>query len=237
MTAEDGTVITTVTKECNEARKDYKNAVQLGQTTSLVEHVTDDALPTGEMITTTVTYVLDLMEDDTTDQIRLQILIVNWGMAAGTVEAGTTIQQAPMKISAVYPEHCSIVSTFVEGTSFLLSREIILSGQHDRLSNVLQFSIPVQVIKFSSDHPHQRSILTLATCQFIMDLDDSNRKELSSDTKALITKLGIEYQLVSQYMSFVAMEKCITNKVDLTTEHIYELSKSNTGPAMRMCAK
>ncbi|EKM57262.1 uncharacterized protein PHACADRAFT_27942 [Phanerochaete carnosa HHB-10118-sp] len=90
MTVEDSTVITTITKERDEAKRDYKNAVQLRQTTGLVELITNDvfsisvgALPIGKMITTTVTYMLNLMEDDATNQIRLQIPIVLSHGAAG----------------------------------------------------------------------------------------------------------------------------------------------------------
>ncbi|GJE93155.1 von Willebrand domain-containing protein [Phanerochaete sordida] len=80
MTAENGTVIKAVAKEREEARKQYEDAVQEGQTAGLVEHIRDDvfsislgALPSNKEITTTITYVLDLMNDDSSDQVRLQI--------------------------------------------------------------------------------------------------------------------------------------------------------------------
>ena len=43
MTAEDGTVITAVAKEKEEARREYEQAISQGSMTGLVEHVTDDS--------------------------------------------------------------------------------------------------------------------------------------------------------------------------------------------------
>ncbi|GJE93118.1 von Willebrand domain-containing protein [Phanerochaete sordida] len=80
MTTEDGAVIKAIAKERDEARKEYEDAIRSGQTAGLVEHVTDDvfsisvgALPGNQVITTTVTYVLDLMDGNTVDEVRLQI--------------------------------------------------------------------------------------------------------------------------------------------------------------------
>lgn len=43
MTAEDGTVITAVAKEKEEARREHETAIAQGFMTGLVEHVTDDS--------------------------------------------------------------------------------------------------------------------------------------------------------------------------------------------------
>lgn len=43
MLAEDGTVITAVVKEKEEARREHQNAIRQGVMTGLVEHVTDDS--------------------------------------------------------------------------------------------------------------------------------------------------------------------------------------------------
>ena len=42
MIAEDGTVITAVAKEKEEAKREHEAALRQGQMTGLVEHVTDD---------------------------------------------------------------------------------------------------------------------------------------------------------------------------------------------------
>ncbi|GJE93150.1 VIT-domain-containing protein [Phanerochaete sordida] len=91
MTAADGTVITAVAKEKEQARREHAAAISQGYMTGLVEHVTDDiftislgALPSNQMITTEITYVLDLMDEEVTDQVRLQIPMYI-GMRYGTV--------------------------------------------------------------------------------------------------------------------------------------------------------
>ncbi|KAJ3539868.1 hypothetical protein NM688_g6306 [Phlebia brevispora] len=94
MHTEDGRIIRAVVKEKEKARREHEQAVQRGQLTGLVEHVTDDVftlslgcLPQLQLITTKLTYVMDLMEDDFMDQIRFQ-LPVSVGMRYGTLPAG-----------------------------------------------------------------------------------------------------------------------------------------------------
>ncbi|THG93987.1 hypothetical protein EW026_g7389 [Hermanssonia centrifuga] len=94
MRTEDGRSITAVAKEKEEARRQHEWAIQGGKLTGLVEHVTDDvfsislgSLPSLQIITTKLTYVLDLMDDDFSDQIRFQ-LPVSIGMRYGDLPAG-----------------------------------------------------------------------------------------------------------------------------------------------------
>ncbi|GJE91690.1 hypothetical protein PsYK624_078400 [Phanerochaete sordida] len=100
--AADGTVIAAVAKEKEQAKREHDAAIAQGHMTGLVEHVTDDvfsislgALPGQQMITTEITYVLDLMDDDIMDSIRLQIPMYV-GMRYGELPEGMQgAHQAP----------------------------------------------------------------------------------------------------------------------------------------------
>lgn len=76
----DGVVINAVAKEIEEAWQEHQAALARGQSTALVEYSTDDIftisvgqLPPDQTITTRVTYVVDLMDADVADQVRLQL--------------------------------------------------------------------------------------------------------------------------------------------------------------------
>lgn len=49
MSAEDGTVITAVSKEKEEAKREHAAAIASGQMTGLVEHVTDDGMSFAQL--------------------------------------------------------------------------------------------------------------------------------------------------------------------------------------------
>ncbi|THG97060.1 hypothetical protein EW026_g4874 [Hermanssonia centrifuga] len=110
MHTEDGRSIAAVAKERKTARREHEQAIQRGRMTGLVEHVTDDvftislgSLPSLQMITTKLTYVLDLMDDDLPDQVRFQLPLCV-GMRYGTLPAGMqgakTIPPERISISA-----------------------------------------------------------------------------------------------------------------------------------------
>ncbi|EKM57240.1 uncharacterized protein PHACADRAFT_254902 [Phanerochaete carnosa HHB-10118-sp] len=102
MTAADGMVITAIAKEKEKAKREHEAAITQGYMTGLVEHVDDDvfsislgALPGQQTISTEITYVLDLMDDDILDQVRLQIPMYV-GMRYGTLPEGMQgAHQAP----------------------------------------------------------------------------------------------------------------------------------------------
>ncbi|KAJ3482315.1 hypothetical protein NLI96_g7056 [Meripilus lineatus] len=80
MRTEDGRVITGVAKEKEKAAAEHKAAIRQGRMTGLVEWATDDvftisigAIPAEQKLTTKLTYTIDLMNDDLTDQIRFQL--------------------------------------------------------------------------------------------------------------------------------------------------------------------
>ncbi|EKM57239.1 uncharacterized protein PHACADRAFT_142460 [Phanerochaete carnosa HHB-10118-sp] len=109
MTTEDGTVIAAVAKEKEEAKHEHEQAISQGRVTGLVEHVADDifsislgALPSCQMIQAHITasYVLDLMDEDACDQVRIQIPVYV-GMRYGKLPDGMkgTYQIPPHRIS------------------------------------------------------------------------------------------------------------------------------------------
>ncbi|KAJ3529473.1 hypothetical protein NM688_g7851 [Phlebia brevispora] len=78
MSTEDGRTVTAVAKETETAKQEHEQAIQEGKMTGLVVMASGDVftvslgcLPSLQMITTKLTYVMDLMEDDSADQIRL----------------------------------------------------------------------------------------------------------------------------------------------------------------------
>ncbi|PSR72061.1 hypothetical protein PHLCEN_2v12042, partial [Hermanssonia centrifuga] len=110
MRTEDGRFITAVAKEREEAKREHEQAIQQGMMTGLVEHVTDDvftislgSLPSLQMITTKLTYVLDLMDDNLSDQIRFQLPICV-GARYGTLPAGMR------EAKSIPPERISITT-------------------------------------------------------------------------------------------------------------------------------
>ncbi|GJE93149.1 von Willebrand domain-containing protein [Phanerochaete sordida] len=107
MTAANGTVIAAVAKEKERAQREHEAAISQGCMTGLVEHVTDDiftislgALPSDQMVTTEVTYVLDLMDEEVTDQVQLRIPMYI-GMCYGTLPVGIhdALQVPPERVS------------------------------------------------------------------------------------------------------------------------------------------
>ncbi|PSS37964.1 hypothetical protein PHLCEN_2v191 [Hermanssonia centrifuga] len=110
MHTEDGRSIKAVAKEKEQARREHERAIRHGRMTGLVEHTTDDiftislgSLPSLQMITTKLTYVLDLMDNDLPDQVRLQ-LPVCIGMRFGTLPEGM------VQAKTIPPERISLTT-------------------------------------------------------------------------------------------------------------------------------
>ncbi|EKM57246.1 uncharacterized protein PHACADRAFT_183721 [Phanerochaete carnosa HHB-10118-sp] len=144
----------------------------------------------------------------------LKNVSVDWGVHTNLLEAYRTgntelksIRQAPAQVSAIYPGTRLIVFALIDYQSYTPPNEVMICAQRDGQGEVLQFSVPIQVVEFPSDSPHGRLIPTLAARRAIMDLEDDNRGLLSPDVKATIVKLGTEYQLASRYTSFVAVDR------------------------------
>ncbi|PSR78278.1 hypothetical protein PHLCEN_2v7474 [Hermanssonia centrifuga] len=139
MHTEDGRSITAVAKEKEEARREHEQAIQQGRMTGLVEHVTDDvftislgSLPSLQMITIRLTYVLDLMDDDLPDQVRFQLPLCV-GMRYGTLPPG--MQGA----KTIPPERISIsAEVYMKGAI-----ESITSPSHSTLNVLSDGSVHV----------------------------------------------------------------------------------------------
>ncbi|CAL1710161.1 unnamed protein product [Somion occarium] len=94
MHTEDGRMIRGIAKERQQAKEEHVQALNDGKLTSLVEWATDDiftisvgSVPAGQSVTTHLTYVLDLMNNDIASQIRLQ-LPMSVGQRYGMLPAG-----------------------------------------------------------------------------------------------------------------------------------------------------
>ncbi|KAF7797334.1 hypothetical protein EIP86_008529 [Pleurotus ostreatoroseus] len=109
MRTEDGRVVKAVAKEKELAKKEHEQAIQQGRMTGLVEHVTDDVftislgcLPQLQMITTKLTYIMDLLEDDFVDQIRFQLPVsvgARYGQMPSNMIAARTVPTDRITIS------------------------------------------------------------------------------------------------------------------------------------------
>lgn len=142
----------------------------------------------------------------------LKNVSVDWGVRtdlAGIYRSTSTdlqgVRQAPATIDTLYPGTRSIVFALVDDKDFVPPREVVIRAQRDGYGEVLQFRVPVQEIPVDSDHTPPL-IPTLAARRAIMDIEDKERICPSLETKALIVRLGTQYQLASRYTSFVAVD-------------------------------
>lgn len=144
----------------------------------------------------------------------LKNVSVDWGVRTDLADAyrtGSTelkgVRQAPAEIAAMYPGNRFVVFALVEDTTFVPPREIIIRAQRDGHGEVLQFSVPVQLVEFPPEHHPQPLIQTLAARRAIMDIEDGGRTVVAPDAKSLVVRLGKQYQLASRYTSFIAVDK------------------------------
>ncbi|GJE93119.1 von Willebrand domain-containing protein [Phanerochaete sordida] len=144
----------------------------------------------------------------------LKNVSVDWGVRNDLAEAYRTgnttlkgVQQAPAQVSAIYPGNRFIVFALIDDPAYTPPNEVVIRAQRDGQGEVLQFSVPIQVVEFPADHPHARLIPTLAARRRIMDLEDGARDGAAQDVKPAVVALGTEYQLASRYTSFVAVDK------------------------------
>ena len=141
----------------------------------------------------------------------LKNVTVDWGVRTNLAEAYRTgrtelkgVRQAPIEISSIYPGNRFAVFALIEDDEFDPPREIVIRAQRDGLGEILQFSVPVQIVDFPS---HRRSLIqTLAARRAIMDIDDGKHNTISPEAKSLIIRLGTTYQLASRFTSFIAVD-------------------------------
>ena len=159
----------------------------------------------------------------------LKNVSVDWGVRNDLAEAYRTgntelksVRQAPANISAIYPGNRFVVFALIEDPTFTPPTEIILRAQRDGHGEVLQFSVPVQIAEFPPERHPQPLIQTLAARRAIMDIEDSNRLLFTPDAKALVIRLGTQYQLASKYTSFIAVDKRTKAEVKSYSEELVE---------------
>lgn len=144
----------------------------------------------------------------------LKNVSVDWGVQTDIAKAYRSgdinlkgLRQAPAEISSIYPGNRFVVFALIEDTTFTPPKEVIIRAQRDGYGEVLQFSIPVQEVEFLPEYHPQPLIQTLAARRAIMDLEDGSRTALSQDVKSLIIRFGMQYQLASNYTSFIAVDR------------------------------
>lgn len=147
----------------------------------------------------------------------LKNVSVDWGVRNDLAEmyrTGTTelkiVLQGPTQLDALYPGNRFIVFGLIEDKDFVIPREVVVAAQRDGFGDVLRFSMPVHLVEDMSAEQSRhgtRLLQTLAARRIIMDLEDYYQTNSSPATKELIIRLGTEYQLASQFTSFVAVDR------------------------------
>ena len=159
----------------------------------------------------------------------LKNVSVDWGVRTDLAEAYRTgnteiqgVRQAPANVGAMYPGNRFIVFALVEDGAFVPPKEVVIRAQRDGHGEILQFSVPVQLVEFPPEHHPQPLIQTLAARRAIMDIEDSSRGFPSPDAKSLVVRLGTRYQLASKYTSFIAVDKRTKSEISRDVEeHAY----------------
>ncbi|KAG1850820.1 hypothetical protein DFJ58DRAFT_661881 [Suillus subalutaceus] len=127
------------------------------------------------------------------------------------LEPSPPIQQVPHRITKIFPETRSNI--FAITTFRSIPPEVRLYAKVEGLAEILEFVVPVTAVK--PPHKDELPLLhTLAARELIKHLAEGRAplpKPVVPITneevqKAAIVRLGLEYQLVSQHTSFVAIE-------------------------------
>ncbi|KAG1886497.1 hypothetical protein F4604DRAFT_1274356 [Suillus subluteus] len=127
------------------------------------------------------------------------------------LEPSPPIQQVPHSITKIFPETRSNI--FAITTFRSIPSEVRLYAKVEGLAEILEFVVPVTAVK--PPHKDELPLLhTLAAQELIKHLAEGRAplpKPMVPTTneevrKAAIVRLGLEYQLVSQHTSFVAIE-------------------------------
>lgn len=141
----------------------------------------------------------------------LKKVFANWGAQCSILCQGfgardTTLRQAPQEFPAIYPGHRFVVFTLID-EDFTPPQEVVITAQRDGYGDILQLPVPVQKVDHPPDHACQPLLQTLAARRAIMDIQDRHQADFSDDDKAFIIRLGLQYQLVSKYTSFIAVDQ------------------------------
>ncbi|THG94547.1 hypothetical protein EW026_g6946 [Hermanssonia centrifuga] len=149
---------------------------------------------------------------------RVEILkdvSVDWGVPEQLVDLDDKVdaqnapfRQGPSKLSSLYAGNRFVVSAIIKPQRFEMPREVVICA-HRASGEELRFTFEVEEIPSTTDRgePQRPLIHTLAARRIITALEDGRQGFVPFHTRAAIVHLGEQYQLVSQYTSFVAVEE------------------------------
>ncbi|KIP04028.1 hypothetical protein PHLGIDRAFT_212597 [Phlebiopsis gigantea 11061_1 CR5-6] len=139
---------------------------------------------------------------------------VDWGVKGSIIDSLWTVgsdskvvSQAPSTLPFFYPGDRFVVFAWIQNKKFTPPKKVVIYARPDSGGEMLQFSVPVQVVESPPQHHHRPLIHTLMARRAIMELEDSDKQHRWSGNRTAIIHLGTRYQLVSTYTSFVAVDK------------------------------
>ncbi|KAH7908679.1 hypothetical protein BJ138DRAFT_1068391 [Hygrophoropsis aurantiaca] len=137
--------------------------------------------------------------------------------------AGDGLQQAPWEIQKIYPGMRFVVSAIMPHT--VIPNKVVLYAKAENVDEPIELVVPVTEVKPFKDASSTSTVPlvhVLAARSLITELDEDRAVSGSppantnndaahanadvSTKQSAITKLGLDYQLVSRYTSFVAVE-------------------------------
>lgn len=137
----------------------------------------------------------------------------NGGPSTVQISPAPAVQQTPHKIYNIDPGMRFIV--FMITTHKVVPRHITLRGELDGTASPVTWTIPVEYVKpLRNGTPAISLVHTLAARRLITDFEDDRaplptanaHASVEDIRKAVIVRLGVEYQLASKHTSFVAVE-------------------------------
>lgn len=126
------------------------------------------------------------------------------------VEEDAVVHQAPRHIESIYPGHRFVVFALIKQDNFIIPKEVLVKGKKGDQSVIIR--VAVELAKFSDESPNIPLIHTLAAQQIIRsilsgDVSVSQASLFNDDgRKTAVVRLAEQYQLVTPYTSFVAIE-------------------------------
>lgn len=139
----------------------------------------------------------------------LKDISVDWGSVAAL---SFPVQQTPHHIRQIDPGMRFVV--FAISAQRSIPKDIVIRGRIDDVATPIEISVPVELVKSSSDDISIPFIHTLAARRLITDLDEgqiplpNSEPTASAESlrKARIVEIAERYQLASKHTSFVATE-------------------------------
>ncbi|KAK7680416.1 hypothetical protein QCA50_016657 [Cerrena zonata] len=121
------------------------------------------------------------------------------------VQDDAFVHQAPLKIESIYPGHRFIVFAIIKHDGFIVPREVTVKGKKG--DQDVSIRVPVEYAKFSDELPDIPLIHTLAAQRLVRSILSGNIPMTPLiDEKTAVVRLAEQYQLVTPYTSFIAVE-------------------------------